>query len=231
MINFSGRLIVSNSFNIKNIVSYGIIVFTLDTEKMLVVRRKHSVEFVILMKGSYRPTHLPFLISMLTDNEKNHIVESLNDKNYFYNLYSKEIYFKKLNVEYVYLRFSENREEILNLIFFFKNTNNQLKWQWPKGRPNSKETPFSCAKREFFEEVESELPPILAMEDKLLETSFVSLNGRIVESKYFFCVISNEFELKNVSHNDEVSERKWVHISEIRNYISLESDVKILNEL
>lgn len=231
MINFSGRLIVSDSFNAKSIVSYGIILFTLDTEKMLLVRRKHSVEFVILMKGSYRPTHLPFLISFLTDNEKNHIINLIEDKNYFYDLYQKEIFFKKINMEYVYLRFIENKEEIINLISFFKDRHNKLKWQWPKGRPNSsKEPPFSCAKREFFEEVETELPKILAMEDDLLETSFISLNGRTVESKYFFCVTEKEFELEPVSDNDEVSKRKWVHVSDIRKYMSLESDLKIIEK-
>lgn len=232
MINFTGRLIIDNTFNTKSIISYGLIVYALDSEKILIIQRKHSVEFVLLMTGNYRPTYLPFLISMLTALERDHLYYSLQDESYFKNLYIKEFYSKRLNIKYVYTRLMDAKEEIINLLFFFRHKINYLTWHWPKGRPNnSKEDGFACAKREFIEEVEVFLPKPLVIDNQIYLSTAKALGGRNIKNKYFFCVIEKEFSLPETCINDEVSNRKWVKVKSLKKYMNVNIDGIIIDQL
>lgn len=210
------RLVIATPFVNKSIVSYGLIVYALNTSKFVIVQRKHSVEFLLYMKGLYRLTHLPFLLSTIPAAELRLVKKSL-DESYFRLLYS-QLGFDDDCLDYALTRMKECHDYILNLITNLDNADNELSWTWPKGRlhvtGSERETPFSCAKREFQEEVEITLPPPIYVSKTYFTEIVQTLTGRNIESRYFFYVIPEEIPLSYPLSHPEVSNRQWVSIDE-----------------
>jgi 8-oxo-dGTP pyrophosphatase MutT (NUDIX family) len=77
------------------------------------------------------------------------------------------------------------------------------KWSFPKGHPNENETPFECAKRETFEEVNLELPQKY---ERLLYLSTGS----------YYLVRSAELETK-LKDKNEILEIRWMTYAELKN--------------
>lgn len=64
------RYIISSNCSTHSVVSYGLSVYAYKTKRWLVVQRKHSAEFLLFMKGYYRPSMLWNLFSETTGEEK-----------------------------------------------------------------------------------------------------------------------------------------------------------------
>jgi ADP-ribose pyrophosphatase YjhB (NUDIX family) len=82
------------------------------------------------------------------------------------------------------------------------------KWSFPKGHPNENESPFDCAKRETFEEVNLELPRNY---ERLL---FLATGS-------YYLVRSPELVTK-LKDKNEILEIRWMTYAELR-----DSDVNV----
>lgn len=217
------RLILETPFSVRNTVSYGLIVYAQDTKRWVIVQRKHSVEFLLFMRGLYRLTHLPLLLSHITIDEAHCIQKCLNEGPKIF----KEIYLNKLGLspdelKYALIRMAESRPVVINLLNKLDLTNNTLTWTWPKGRLNypqsdsrlERETPFDCAKREFLEEAEIVLPAPLSISNTYISEIIRTITGRNIESRYWIYIIPNEIALNPPVNHQEVIDRKWVNTEE-----------------
>lgn len=211
---YKNRIVLDTPFSTKSTISYGLIVYAKDTKKWALIQRKHSVEFLLLMRGLYRLTYLPLLLSSITSKESSIIQDCINNgKDTFVYYFNDELELNPKELPYALTRFSESYNIISSLLRKINISDNKLKWTWPKGRlliTNQKETPFTCAKREFTEEVEIILPPPLFVSDTYVTETIRTVTGRIIESRYWIYVIPNEIPIFPPNNHPEVSNRMWV---------------------
>lgn len=208
------RLVLDTPFSNRSTISYGLIVYAKDTKRWALTQRKHSVEFLLFIRGLYRLTHLPLLLSCITMEEAGIIHRCLKGgPSELKNIFLKELDFDPGWLKYALTRMAESRHIVINLLAKLDLSKNQLTWTWPKGRlqvSSDRETPFACAKREFTEEVELELPAPLFISDTYLSETMHTITGRNIESRYWIYVIPNEIPMTPPNGHPEVSNRKWV---------------------
>lgn len=208
------RIVINSEFTSKPIISYGLIIYARDTERWLLTRRRHSIEFLLIIKGNYRISYLAMMIKNLTHNEVAELRKALYEDGYFEKLCIK----MQLDVFHSSkLIFNLNRNILIKLLD--KNTNSELKWTWPKGRLNNKEQPFDCALREFSEEVECSLPQASYISSTYIQDINRTYSSWILENRYWLYVVENEFEIEQPNDNIEVSERKWCDTNECLSHI------------
>lgn len=211
---YTKRIIIETPFHMTSVISYGLMVFSNDTKKWVIVQGQHTSEYLLIIKGYYRPTFTKLLLLKITQNECEKLKKCLlkNPKT-FKDLYLNELKLEKNGLLYAIVRMAESKDYILEIINDLDLSKNTLPWMWPKGRlqnKNNKESLFDCAKREFKEEVEIDLPPSIYNSDSLVNESITTITGRKIESNYWIYVINNEIPLHTPLDNDEVSDRKWV---------------------
>lgn len=208
------RVIITNPFQTSNVISYGLKVFAQDTKRWVIVQSKHSVEFLLIFRGFYRKTFTKFLLSKITIEESLIIIKCLTEKtDYFINKYLYELKLDSNGLLYALVRMAESRKDILNIISDLDLSMNILPWNWPKGRIKIswiKESIFECAKREFFEEVEINLPAAVMISESYISEQITAITGRNFEFRYWIYVIKNEIELSPPKFNPEVINRLWV---------------------
>jgi hypothetical protein len=211
------RLVLETPFVNRSIISYGLVVYAKNTKRFLLIQRKHSVEFLLFIRGSYRVTHLPLLLSCITMEEATIIKNTYIDKTLFLHLFLYELCFDKEHIDYAFVRFHESKDIVLTILNKVNVVTNTLSWSWPKGRLHtSREAPFECAKREFVEEVEHFLPDYIYISDNYIGEIMNTIIGRNIESRYWIYIIEDEFTLYKPTNNAEVSNRIWATNAECK---------------
>lgn len=214
------RLVLDTPFSTRSTISYGLIVYARDTKRWAIIQRKHSVEFLLFIRGLYRLTHLPLLLSCVTRNEADIIHRCIKGgPTIFREVFVTELGLDENGLEYAMIRMAESRNVVVNLLSKLDLSKNVLKWTWPKGRlsysnqsvNNARETPFACARREFTEEVEIELPSPLYISDTYVSENIRTITGRNIESRYWIYIIPNEIPMTQPEFHPEVSNREWVN--------------------
>lgn len=226
------RLILDTPFSTRSTISYGLIVFAKDTGRWAIIQRKHSVEFLLFMRGIYRLTYLPILLSCVTANEASMIEECLKGGPEFF----KDVYLNKLGLSpdglsYALIRMAESLHIVMKMLPKLDLLNNDLSWTWPKGRlhiSSNRETPFDCAKREFAEEVEITLPPPLFISDTYVSENIRTITGRNIESRYWIYIIPEEIPMASPESHPEVADRLWVDIETCRSKMGRDA---LLNQI
>lgn len=220
---FIPRLIIDTPFSNRTTISNGLIVYANDTKRFALIQRKHSAEFLLFVRGLYRISHLPILLSNITLQEANIINQCLiNGPEQFTQVFT-EINMDVDGLEYGLIRMAESRNVVTKLLKKLDLSYNQLSWSWPKGRLNissTKETPFECAKREFIEEVEINLPSPLYVSDTYINENIRTITGRNIESRYWIYVIPNEIPMSPPVSHPEVSNRNWFDLPTCRKLVN-----------
>lgn len=198
------RLITTTPFENGKIISYGLIVYALNTGNCIIVQRKHSIEFLLLMTGNYRPSLIPLLLPNMTTEEQE-IIQSIRKPDDFDTIFHS-IGFEE-NLDYARLRFFEAKLPIIS-------QSQPLKWTWPKGRLNIDENGLVCAKREFEEEVEMVLPEAIYISPNYFTEVLHTLTCKVIETRCWFYVIPEELPLPPLNNHKEVNDRQWVPLQE-----------------
>ena len=220
------RLIINTPFIERSIISYGLIVYAKQTQTWAVIQRKHSVEFLLYIRGSYKISQLPLLLSKITPEEKDMVLNCLSDINYCKNIFLNVVKMSKNDWEYASLRLTETSHIALLIIMACDVSKNELAWNWPKGRihiSSKRETPMACARREFNEEVEVVLTQPLYISDKYISEILRTSSGRVIEARYWIYIIENEIAMPELHEHPEVSARRWVTTDECYNLINNKS--------
>lgn len=197
------RLIITRPFTPKYTIFYGLIVFAVDSKRWLIQQQTHTVEFILFIKGTYRPTFLPIYLSCITKNEADIINNCLNANGgdeFFQEIYLKELGLELEGLVYARKRLQESHIIVEQLLPTLDLSDNKLDWIFPKGRPQfsiERESPLVSAQRQFVEDMDVKLPPALFISgDYILET-IKTFNNRIIECKYWIYIVSEEFSIKS----------------------------------
>lgn len=214
-----GRIIVSSAFPAHVVTSYGLKVQAKDTGRSLVVRRKHSAEFILIVKGIFRPSYLSFLVQGLVESERETLLQLLSYSRIQYLTYCSQVLrLPDPNSDYNFVVFHEHRVLLQQLLEGANVTKNTLRWSWPKGRLNyyAPEDEYACALREFQEEVEAYLPPALTIEEEPGFEEVRVISGEVLRSKYWKYTVAEEFKVTQPLDHLEVSERAWFTENELQ---------------
>lgn len=206
------RLVLdARSFSSSTTISYGLIVYAKNTGRWAILQRKHSIEFVLLMRGLYRPSYIPTLVSSITHEESKILLRSLRDHNYYKQVYN-DIVEHSEDFHYASMRLQECRLILQQIISRCDFTGNTLDWTWPKGRlhiSQNQETPYQCALREFEEEIEIDLPEPLYVSRNYVSQESKTISGRNIVTRCWIYVIPQEIPMPKIKHHSEVTNRMW----------------------
>lgn len=206
--------------------SYGLIVYSRDN-KWLLVREKYSPFFVIIMKGIYRDSYIPFLVSHLTQGEVELLKQFLADETKLYKYY--DILFTARS-EIRSPQYTLKRLRSPSMVRALQESINNCKerWGFPAGKPKYKEKAVHCALRECKEESGiSIIDGDMILPQIITETIYL-ISGGVLCKDYWPCIINRRDMPPDVSRGtsvdasgdtvtdqNEISEVRWVSDKDI----------------
>jgi ADP-ribose pyrophosphatase YjhB (NUDIX family) len=233
---FYNKFVDIEEFNYSNLNNINLIPHFYDKLKILMVRRKNSMNFIEFLRGKYDPSdkeHLSKLFKLMTRDENIKILNS--NFEFLWNELWKEtakskIYQKEYNLSK--LKFEElNKNNFYDLL----NDNNlstytEAEWGFPKGRRNSHEKNIMCAIREFNEETSLGLENLHILERlSCAEEEYIGTNG--IKYKHVYYLASSNVELELSINNDnqiyEIGDMGWFTIPDAIEKLRSYNDIKI----
>lgn len=221
------RKIIWSPFVEHHLTSYGIVAYCVQTDRWLLVNRRYSPEYTILIRGSYRTIDLWRILEGISASEKKQILSIFEDKKEERDRFKKN-YWSTMNgateegFEYAWARISGNKNLIKNILETNK-CEETSEWLFPKGRLNQNEDYLSCAQREFFEETGVDLKKLPSSICNLYSTNvyltdvFKGANNRVYETKYWIYIFEQEVNLSKKNTKDltsEIGNKMWVSFDE-----------------
>lgn len=218
------------------IMSFGIICYRKQDDKInyLMIQRKDSLSFMEFIRGKYNVNdngYLKQLVSSMTNNEKNLLLNNNFDEIWNYTWYQNNSTSIKHTSEYYesknkfdYLKHNEILSNIINNIVCL--VNQEQEWGFPKGRRKLKETDINCAIREFCEETRLKPTDIEVQFDiKPFEEIFFGTNNILYKHTYYIAKIKNNDIPVSVDQNcleqiREVRALKWFDFEEVLHHIN-----------
>lgn len=223
------RVIWNLSFD-KHLISYGIIAYCVTTHRWILVNRKYSPPFIMLMRGSYRAVDIPYIIQAISKQERDLLFKDFIDmkegkikediKENFYRIY--ECIILESSSDYAWKRF----QTVLDLLYYSLEkivSQMTVEWTFPKGRMKLNETQKDTAEREFSEETGIELGPLLEKQrvrctGHIFNEIFREItNGRIYETKCWLYIFYDEVDIPNINDKligNEIGRACWVTFEE-----------------
>lgn len=221
-----------DDFNFKHINNLSKLNFFKDKIKFLLIKRKHSLNYIEFIRGRYDKNNLKKLVYMFElmspdelENIRNNNLSSLWNnlwkKTSNYKIYQKEL--KKSENNFNYLRNNNILEKLLEI----NPTYNSPEWGFPKGRRNNFEKNFDCAKREFYEETNmNEDNHIILRNLYCLDENYIGTNKLNYRHIYYISIADSNVNTNNFS-NDEIGEIGWFNWDDAINIIRPYYDQKI----
>lgn len=221
-IDLPDRIIISTEYMTEAYLSYGIIPYCTSTKRWLMIMRRHSLDFILFMRGSYKKSELEEMFQRMSRNELNLISKSMDSEETFKEIFHGVIFGKKQSHRFAYDRMNQLKDVIIKII---NNTTcyEQNYWFWPKGSrqltsQGIMETPFKCAMREFNEETGLYITDTQKqVSHDTINDSFKAKHGQIYESKLWVFLFPEEIEpppISNLHIPGEIGARKWVTTEE-----------------
>lgn len=228
---FYNKFIDPSEFNYSNIHNINLIPEFYDKIRILMIRRKNSLNYVEFLRGKYDVTdlvHIKKLFNLMTKDENIKIRENNFDE--LWNELWKEtakskIYQKEYNL--AKLKFEELKlNNFYDLLDDDKLSNYlEAEWGFPKGRRNVYEKNINCAIREFCEETSISQENLHILERvNYLEEEYVGTNQVKYKHIYYLGFSQNQLGLNINNENQlyEIGDIKWFSIPEaiekIRDY-------------
>jgi ADP-ribose pyrophosphatase YjhB (NUDIX family) len=239
---FYNKFIDMDEFNYNNLENIKYLSFFYDKIKILLVRRKHSLNYVDFIRGKY------------DENNKEQL-----SKMFHYMSYDENIKIKNNNLENLWNDLWKNTAELpiykkefcLSLKkfgylkehnFFDLLDNNKLsqysepEWEFPKGRRNYFEKNLNCAIREFYEETNINKSKIHILERlNNLEEEYIGTN--LIQYKHIYYLASSEDRINNEEkiqlNNNEIESVCWFTIPELLEKIRpyYETKIKLIHQI
>jgi 8-oxo-dGTP pyrophosphatase MutT (NUDIX family) len=241
---FYNKYIDIEEFNYLNLDNIKLIPHFYDKIKILMIRRKNSMNYIEFLRGKYdlsNKDHLKNIFNLMTKEENLKILNSNFD--FLWNELWKDtakskIYQKEFNLSK--LKFVELKE---NNFYDLLNDNNlssylEAEWGFPKGRRNLNEKNITCAIREFYEETNLCLDHLHILERLgYTEEEYIGTNGIKYKHIYYLASSDKELELELTINNKnqiyEIGDMAWFTIPEalekIRSYN--ETKIKMIHQI
>lgn len=200
------REILRSPFSNAPSPSFGILAYAMDTGRWLLVQRKYSPDFLILLRGMYVKTMLKEIISNLSFEERAILFDVLTGKRPLEKLFIGTVE----NREYSQERLNTHREFILKILASLSKIWTQTEWLWPKGKMESKaESRIESARREFEEEAGVKLDTAIYTGIGPLVDRHRGSDGKFYETRTWVYIFTKEIRPKK-PEGLEISRRQWV---------------------
>lgn len=201
--------------------------------KILLVRRKHTIGYIELLRGKYNinnNSYINKLFNIMTNKE----INLITDTDSFDNLRNRLGMTREYRNNYREYDHAKNKFHTIktNIDSYLSNKKDEWKeteWGLPKGKRNSRESNIECAIREFEEETGISSDKITILKNvKPLEEIYSGINNIKYKHIYYFSILneSDEFSENEVNLNEnnreqlmEISKIKWFNFNEIENTI------------
>lgn len=215
------------------ICSYGIIahIYTTDVRKYLMICRKHTLGYCVVVRGKYAShtsQQLIDAIDRMTIDEKTRILNESFDTNW-YHLWNRPAIQSTIDTiekQTASMKYETNIHHIRECIRISNTSWITPEWEFPKGRINAGEHMMACALREFSEETKISSEHVCLIKNIIpLEEHYISFDNKQYKNIYFLAVMNNtdttHYNLDNFQE-DEVSQMRWFTetecIEHIRSY-------------
>lgn len=189
------RYVISHNKK-KPYISYGAIVYALDTKKWCLVQRRHSPEFIELIRGHYNHADISVLKYGLSRDEHVILLELLGDTSpdKYEVIYQRTV--PGEDWEFGYTKFIDCYNRLNNSLRDFDGVYEDTEWLWPKGRPLKNEQQRTTAVREFFEETGIEDMELQLVSQIPLIESYRGANGLTYQTKCWVYTTKHEIKIK-----------------------------------
>lgn len=204
--------------------SLGLICYTEDNTKVLMIKKRYSYAFCDFIHGKYNSNDLIRLSELFN---KMTVEEKLDILTFDFKYLWRKVWLDKHKNSKLY---HENRYKFdstfsyntrINLRKLINESKSiDLEWELPKGRREKKESELECAVREFREETNvTKCCYTLIPGFSIVDT--VQDDNVIYKSKYYLCKINTDINpkvrLKNIKQCEEISCVKWIEPCQIKN--------------
>ena len=201
--------------------------------KILMVRRKHSLNYIEFLRGKYELETLKeknifklmsyYEIQKIKTNEFNVLWNELWTVTANNKIYKKEYNLSKIKFNTL---MKNNFYNLLDCMDEFKYM--EPEWEFPKGRKNMYENNLDCAMREFNEETHINLDSLNIIDSLSITEDYTGTNMKKYRHIYYMANTDTEIEVSqdNVQLN-EIGDIAWVTIPEAIEKIRPYYDAKI----
>lgn len=214
-------------------ISYGMIVFYWDQkenkEYYLISQRRDSIPYADFVRGRYKIEYLPRYFSLMTNEERNMIMNyNFDDIWDDMHMINKGDIKNEQRARKCWYKLYTNK--IIELLL--KNTKSDInspEWEFPKGRRMKDEHIIQCALREFEEETGiAKRHLILLRRNKPFIDTFYGSNDKLYQTIYFPALIKRKYIpekqydpniIRKEFISQEISEIKFVSFDELSQYI------------
>lgn len=215
------------------ITSYGVILFVntvnkgIKERKFLICQRRDTIQYVDFIRGRYSDRYLPNLVNFMTLDEKQRLLK------YDFDVLWNDLWLNKSHKIYTeyYERAKSKYNSIKHLLHDYINNSNftmsSSPWGFPKGKRNKNESEFTCAIREFKEEVRLKIN-VLKVYNNVFTETFTGTDKNIYSTIYYVCEAKNIVypdniyminEIRNITVSEEIAAVKWVTLDEAKKYL------------
>lgn len=231
---FFNKFIELSEYNYFNLNNINLISTFYDNIKIILIRRKHSLNYIEFLRGKYNITNkmnIKRIIQLMSIEENLKIknndfdtlwnnlwINSVNNKKFFKEYKQSKVKFDILKANNFYGLLDEN-----NLSTYL-----EPEWEFPKGRKNIYEKNIDCAIREFYEETNIISNKIHILERlNYLEEVYKGTNNINYKNVYYLAANENLIDLTVDANSYEISDLKWYTIPEAINKIRPYYNIKI----
>jgi len=218
------------------IMSFGIICYKVNTKReinFLMIQRKDSLSFMEFIRGKYEASNISYikkLITSMTKNEKNLLINNSFDDIWNYAWYQNNNSNIKQTSEYIdsknkfdYLKNNSILNSLLQSSYLLSDQ--EQEWGFPKGRRKLKECDIDCAIREFCEETRM-IPTDIEIVSHItpFEEIFYGTNNVLYKHKYYIAKLKNnnvsiEIDKNCLEQIREVRALKWFNYNDTIKHI------------
>ncbi|AYV86285.1 MAG: hypothetical protein Solumvirus3_21 [Solumvirus sp.] len=201
------RHVISIGNKVPPVNSYGLIPHNVTTNKWLLVQRRYSPSFFILIQGNYRDADLVILLNELTIMELETIKMMVTNPKTI-----PEILYRfngGANTQYCEIRFaSENIKKLINTV----KGQADGEWLFPSGRPSGEDkSVYETAIREYHEEGGIN-PQFFNIKNLIPEEIIEKIETAIIRNHrhYYPYIIYGDDPISSLKDDPEIIQAKWV---------------------
>lgn len=219
-----------DDYNFRNLKNINKISQYIDKIKFLLIRRKHSLNFIEFIRGKYQvndKTHLANIFELMSPNEIL-LIATLEFKKLWENVWGVRSWLKSFEKEFSEseLKFNtlkNNKELFKYLTEEIIPLYNSQEWGLPKGRRDNNESNLDCGIREFCEET-SLIKNNITIAEKIspLTENFIGTNNKKYRSIFYLASINKIKYNFDIKKNPEIGDIGFFNLNEcislIRDY-------------
>jgi 8-oxo-dGTP pyrophosphatase MutT (NUDIX family) len=224
-----------NDFNYKRINNIKKIKYYEDKIKFLIIEKKHSLNYIEFIRGLYEVNDIDKLTKMfkLMSNKEINMIREKDFSKLWLKLWNKTAKKKIYQKEYNNSKEKFNElvdNKILDELLTIKSQFDSPEWELPKGRRNLNEKIIDCAIREVQEEtsLDNTNYNIINITNNFQDI-FIGTNNILYKHIYYLSILNDNciLDKKMIKGNKEVSDLKFVKITDIKKYIRSYNTSKI----